>query len=378
MFSRRSARTVAAALIAITTLFGSVPGVRADGVDDQRRKVQQIADQLDAIANRVGQLDEDYGAALDRQAQLAIEIADSQAKVDAQQAQLGELQGKLSDIAIDKFVSGGALDLSPLFSTAAAYTEAQQRDQLSRLALDNGSGDTDDLEALISDLATERAALDRKNNEASDLIVYLDAKRAEATQLEADYKQQYAAAQAELGDAIQQEQERRAAAAVAAAQQQFDQSNGNGGGGGDAGNSSPGRGGGDTGGSDTGGGAAAPPPPSGMAGMAIAAAYSQLGVSYKFAAESPGVAFDCSGLTKYAWGRAGVYLPHQSRAQYAATPRVPKDQAQAGDLIYYYSPIGHVGIYLGNGMMIHAPQTGDVVKISTVHWGKVVGVSRPG
>lgn len=99
---------------------------------------------------------------------------------------------------------------------------------------------------------------------------------------------------------------------------------------------------------------------------------------YKYATSSPGVNFDCSGLTKYAWGRAGVSLPHQSRAQYASVPHVSKTEAQPGDLIFYYSPIGHVGIYLGGGQMIHAPQTGDVVKISTVNWGKVVGVGRPG
>jgi cell wall-associated NlpC family hydrolase len=101
-------------------------------------------------------------------------------------------------------------------------------------------------------------------------------------------------------------------------------------------------------------------------------------VPYKFAAESPGVAFDCSGLTKYAWAQAGVYLPHQSASQYASTPHVSKDQVQPGDLIFYYSPIGHVGIYIGGGSMIHAPRTGDVVKVSNVNWGKVVGVSRPG
>jgi cell wall-associated NlpC family hydrolase len=112
--------------------------------------------------------------------------------------------------------------------------------------------------------------------------------------------------------------------------------------------------------------------------VAIAAAQGQLGVAYKFAAESPGVAFDCSGLTKYAWGQAGVYLPHQSAAQYASTPHVPKDQAQPGDLIFYYSPIGHVAIYLGGGMLIHAPSPGKVVSVAPVNWGKVVGVSRPG
>jgi cell wall-associated NlpC family hydrolase len=117
---------------------------------------------------------------------------------------------------------------------------------------------------------------------------------------------------------------------------------------------------------------------SGKAGVAVSAAYSQLGVPYKFAAESPGVAFDCSGLTKWAWGRAGVYLPHQSRAQYGAVSHVSKDQAQPGDLIFYYSPIGHVGLYVGNGMMVHAPQTGKTVSLVPVRWGKVVGVGRPG
>ena len=115
-----------------------------------------------------------------------------------------------------------------------------------------------------------------------------------------------------------------------------------------------------------------------MAGTAISAAQGQLGVAYKFARSEPGVAFDCSGLTKYAWGKAGVSLPHQSAQQYAVTPHVPKDQAQPGDLIFYHSPIGHVGIYLGGGMLIHAPASGDVVKISSVNWSKVVGVSRPG
>ena len=99
---------------------------------------------------------------------------------------------------------------------------------------------------------------------------------------------------------------------------------------------------------------------------------------YRYAASVPGVAFDCSGLTKYAWGRAGVGLPHQSRAQYAATPRVSSANAQPGDLIFFYSPISHVSIYLGNGMQIHAPNTGSVVSIAPVNWSKVTGVGRPG
>ena len=59
--------------------------------------------------------------------------------------------------------------------------------------------------------------------------------------------------------------------------------------------------------------------------------------------------------------QAGVGLPHQSRAQYASTPRVPRQPAQPGDLIFFYSPISHVSIYLGNGMHVHAPNTGSTV-----------------
>ena len=116
---------------------------------------------------------------------------------------------------------------------------------------------------------------------------------------------------------------------------------------------------------------------SGAAG-AVAAALSQVGVPYVWGAASPGSGFDCSGLTKWAWGRAGVSLPHQSGQQSATVPHVPIDQAQPGDLIFYYSPIGHVGIYVGGGQMIHAPQTGSVVSVVTVRWNKVVGVGRPG
>ena len=93
---------------------------------------------------------------------------------------------------------------------------------------------------------------------------------------------------------------------------------------------------------------------------------------------SPGVGFDCSGLTAYAWGQAGVGLPHQSGAQFGSVPRVAIDQAQPGDLLFFYSPISHVSIYLGNGMQVHAPNTGKTVTVAAVNWGKVVGVGRPG
>ncbi|MDP9465265.1 MAG: NlpC/P60 family protein [Actinomycetota bacterium] len=378
----------------------------AGSVGDQKNKVNQLADQLDNLENRLGQLDEDYGAAQDRKAELDQEIADSQARIAQQEARLGELAGVLGDIAVDKYVTGSALELSPLFSNAAAYTEAEQKDSLSRLALDSGSGSNDEMLALAEDLAKEQASLSRKQQQVADLVASLDSKLAEAEKLQTEYEQKLSSAQADLGVAIEQERERRAelAAAVEIAKQRlaadeaaaaaaisnsaaFASPRGGGTAGGSTAASSgdgsssgvDSSSGGDpsSGSGDTGGGSPAPPVSS-MAGIAVNAASSQLGVPYRFAAESPGVAFDCSGLTKYAWGQAGVYLPHQSGAQYGSIPHVSQSEAQPGDLIFYKSPIGHVAIYIGGGSLIHAPRSGDVVKVAAVNWAKVVGVGRPG
>ncbi len=393
----------------LVTLAVSGPALAsADPVDDQRKEVERIADELDAIADRIGQLDEEYGAALDKKEQLDREIADLQVRVDARSVELAQLEQLLTDIAVNRFVTGGSTELSPLFSSADKYADEQQRGELSSVVIDQTVVNEDEVQSLYDELVAERDLLNSKKQEVIELIALLDAKRAEAEQLEKDYQDKQQAAEAKLGVLIQEEQERRVAAQIAEAQRREQEqqlaanaaasanannANGNNGGGGafdnGAGNNAN-NGGGSSGNSGGGGGEPAPqpepqpqpdpspPPVSSKAGTAVSAANGQLGVPYRFAAESPGEAFDCSGLTKYAWGQAGVYLPHQSASQYASTPHVSKDAAQPGDLIFYYSPIGHVGIYVGGGSMIHAPRTGDVVKVSSVNWSKVVGVSRPG
>jgi cell wall-associated NlpC family hydrolase len=92
---------------------------------------------------------------------------------------------------------------------------------------------------------------------------------------------------------------------------------------------------------------------------------------------TPGVGFDCSGLTSWAWGQAGRGLPHSAAAQAAMLPSVPLADIQPGDLVFFYSPISHVGMYVGNGMMIHAPNTGDVVKLAPLRSGSIVKIGRP-
>jgi cell wall-associated NlpC family hydrolase len=150
----------------------------------------------------------------------------------------------------------------------------------------------------------------------------------------------------------------------------------------------------------------APPAPSGnttragsgsasKAQTAIDAAKDYLGTPYAWGGggtRGPGpgldpdegvIGFDCSGLTQYAYGQAGISIPRNSRAQYASLPKVADDDLRPGDLVFWGSDasdpgsIEHVAIYLGGNQVIQAPESGDVVKISRMWWSGYVGAVRP-
>ena len=124
--------------------------------------------------------------------------------------------------------------------------------------------------------------------------------------------------------------------------------------------------------------AAASTPASGVAGTVVATAMAQRGKPYVWAAGGPG-SFDCSGLTQYAFRAAGVSLPHSSRMQSQMGTAVSRANLQPGDLVFFYSPVSHVGIYIGNGQMVHAPTSGDVVKVASIDsMGGYAGARRIG
>jgi cell wall-associated NlpC family hydrolase len=122
---------------------------------------------------------------------------------------------------------------------------------------------------------------------------------------------------------------------------------------------------------------ASAPAPNGSAQTAVDAALSQVGKPYQWGASGPD-SYDCSGLTMWAWAQAGVSLPHNSGAQYAATPRVAQGDWQPGDLLFYGSPIHHVAMYIGNGQMVEAPYTGLSVRVVSAYRSDYVGAGRPG
>jgi cell wall-associated NlpC family hydrolase len=105
------------------------------------------------------------------------------------------------------------------------------------------------------------------------------------------------------------------------------------------------------------------PPPGNYSGV-VAIAMRYLGTPYVWGGASPS-GFDCSGLVQYVFAQVGVSLPHNAAAQYGYGSPVSMSQLQPGDLVFFYG-LGHVGIYIGGGQFIHAPHTGDVVKISSL------------
>jgi cell wall-associated NlpC family hydrolase len=122
---------------------------------------------------------------------------------------------------------------------------------------------------------------------------------------------------------------------------------------------------------------AADVPVSGRASAAVAYAMAQVGDAYVYGAAGPS-AFDCSGLTMMAWAQAGVALPHSSSAQYSSGTRVAASALRPGDLVFYYSPISHVGMYIGNGMIVHAANPSTGVQVTGLYSMPYVGAVRPG
>ena len=399
----------------------------ASPVDQQRQRVEDIVDELERLQEQANQLGADYVEAVDTKTQLDEDIEASEKRIAKKEAELETLRANLGEMALRSFVGSGGSPLGPLFEEAEDLSDVLQREELARVALSAGDVSTDQLDALVSDLDEERSDLESNRDEAEQLAEYLESQQDATETRTQEYQEARTEAEAELGRVIQEEEERRAresaerlaaevAAAEAAAAQEAannasssssssnssssdsssnsssgssssNSSSGSSSGSSSSGSSSSGSSssgssssGSSSSGSSSGGssGGSSAPAVSSLSGIAVNAALAQQGVPYRYATAVPGVGFDCSGLTSYAWSKAGVYLPHQSRSQYASVPHVSSGSAQPGDLLFYYSPISHVGIYLGGGQQVHAPNTGSVVSVASVNWGKVSGVGRPG
>ena len=344
---RRRVPTLVASFLAVTLTVGvpvatATPDPGTGGSSDQQRRVNEIIAELDRIGDQIDALGETYSLAVNDMEDLDVEIKATEARIAQKEKELAAMQAELQQVALRSLIRGGiSTSLSSILSSTSSLTDSVRKKYLTSAALNTGAGNTDALQGIIDDLNKERATLEKQRKKAEELATYAAGRLSAAEALSAEYEARQAAA----------ERQRREQAALELAQREAEAFK-----------------------SKKYTNIVAP---SSQAGAAIKAALSQLGVRYRFGAKSPGSAFDCSGLTSWAWGVAGVGIPRTSRTQYAGLIRIPTAAIQPGDLIFSGYPIHHVGMYIGGGQMVHAPRTGDVVKISAVSWSAVVGVARP-
>jgi cell wall-associated NlpC family hydrolase len=311
--------------------------------------------------------------------QLTSQIAAGQKQMAADQAVVGKDESQLRTQAITDYTSSGTSDqMTQMFSSSPNTSGI--RSEYSSIATGNVTTTIDKLHTAQAQLKATQDSLEQAQSQAQATKDSEVSAENQAATLANQDQAQLDSVNATIQADIKAQQEAAAAAAQAAATAAFNarvaQSR-------QAQAAAATRAA--TTSQSSGGGAApvpiGPPPPVAQnASGAVAAAESQIGVPYVWGGESPGSGFDCSGLVQWAWGQAGVGLPRTSGAQFGATTQVPLADIEPGDLLFY-GPDGseHVAMYIGGGMMVEAPQTGETVHNTPVRTGDgFAGVGRVG
>ena len=378
------------AVVASTLSPQLVSATPAQSVGDLRARAEKIAADLQRLRHEQDSLNEDFLDTQQRMSELNARIAENQAAVDEARAALGSNESQAKSYAIKAYLGGGAIDPVLLPSTDTA--DASRR----RAFLQSVQGDRqqviDDVLAAQQDLADREKELNAGKAELERIAAQQSATQRSLEASIAEQERLSASVQGELAEAVRAEAERLEAARIAEAQRQAKAEQDrqaavaeeaaraararnattttaarNRGTREDDDEESDLPRGGD-GGKDESPVNFAPagPLPAGAAG-AVQAALTQQGVPYRWAGASPSSGFDCSGLIMWAYAQVGRSLPHSSRSLRAMTQRISEAQLQPGDLVFGGSPVHHVGLYIGNGQMVHAPHTGDVVKVSGIY-----------
>ncbi|MFD5447748.1 NlpC/P60 family protein [Streptomyces sp. NPDC127100] len=365
-------RTPALATAALTSVALLSQTAEAAPSDD-RPTLEEVEKKVDDLYRQAGSATEKYNAAKERTAKQRQRVDTLLDDVAKRTQKLNEAREELGSYASAQYRTGGLLPSTATFLLADSPQDYVDRSQLMTRLTGRQKDAVDDfvtqqsdtmkkrreatesLETLTdsqNDLKQAKATVQGKLSDARELLSTLTAEeKARLAAIERKKQEEATRKAAELArQQAQQAQERERAA-----QQESGTSSG-----------STGSSGADTGGTDT--GSSAPDPSYGTkAEKALAFARAQIGKPYVWGATGPG-SYDCSGLTQAAWKAAGVTLPRTTYDQVEAGTTVSVSQAQPGDLVFFYDDISHVGLYIGNGMMIHAPKPGAYVREESVFY----------
>jgi cell wall-associated NlpC family hydrolase len=317
----------------------------ASPVSDKKAEAVRIEAQVSALDSKAEAATEDYDQARIAYDALHAKVVKVQTSLASINARTDVLQTSL-DVRVDAMYRSGPLGFldvllgSATFDDFAAtwdFLNEQNKEEAATVA-----------SLKVLHVAQAAAEADLKTAEAGAKKVYdtMAARRSEILAADAKAKALLKGVQAEVAALQAADNARRGADAKAA--------------------------GGGGGGTGWNWGDPARAPRSGVVQIAL----KYLGRPYRWAASGPG-SFDCSGFTMFVYAQVGVHLPHSSAMQIHCGARVSRANLQPGDLLFFYSPIHHVAIYIGNGKMVHAPHTGDVVSIDPVYWQYFVGACRP-
>jgi cell wall-associated NlpC family hydrolase len=348
---RSTARWVALVLALILSL-GTLSTIvatsaSADPVASKKAEATRIAAQLERLSQRLSVLTEDYNEARVKAAALESRTRNAQANLAATETKAQAAAKNLKDISIAAYMEGGFSKASSVGSGDPARAQYYLK-----RTTNNQKDAIDALRAAKAQLAEQQAGLAAQRDQARKALASVNDRRKAAASAEAEQRALLNRVKGELAQLVAAEQSRRTTTARPTRARSKN--------------------------------IGTPPTvdvpaPNAAAAGAVAEAKEQLGKPYRYGGSGPET-FDCSGLTSWAWRHGGgKSLPHSSRAQYGATSRVSLNDIAPGDLVFFgpsVSGIHHVGIYVGGGKMIDAPESGRNVQYAYAFRGDLVGVGR--
>ena len=332
-FDRKRAGATVLGLSAVAAI-ALVPATPAQADPD----IQDVQARVDRLYHEAEVAQERYHDARLELDELRKDLRSLTADQRRQDARLEEVRAQVTDAVIRQLEGEGVATVGQV---VVSDDPAAFLDTLSTMSSFN-----DLQESLLHDYGTEVAALDLRAAATEDRTAEIAATTEQLAEEKQTVEVKLAEAKSLLADLEAEERERLAAVSRSSVTRAPEA-------------------------------ATAAVPASGRAAAAVAYAMAQVGDAYVYGAMGEN-AFDCSGLTMRAWAQAGVSLPHSSSAQFGSGPRVAASDLQPGDLVFYYSPISHVGMYIGNGMIVHAANPGTGVAVAGLHSMPYVGAVRPG